>query len=257
MIGGGWLQLQAGSYTDDTEMMLCILKSIVENRDVVPEDVSRRFVAWARSNPNDMGDLTRSAIEYLMNGVRWDEAGRLAWEPERSSAGNGGLMRCAPVGLFRFRDEPKLVEDSKNTCLITHFDSRCQDSCVVLNSAIANLVRGEPVSIERQRGVVSANVLDVVMNAMSKGFDVLGHTSGLTLDTLAAAFWALHTFDTFEEALVEVVNLGGDSDTAGAVSGALLGAKYGLTAIPNRWLSVLQGRHSLERLATELWQLSS
>ncbi|MCC6442590.1 MAG: ADP-ribosylglycohydrolase family protein [Armatimonadetes bacterium] len=256
--GGGWLNLAPGEYTDDTQMMRCLLESILACGQVAPEDVARRFAEWAASGPKDIGNLTCAACRYLREGVRWDQAGLRAWEDSgRSSAGNGGLMRCAPVGLLHFRRPERLDADSRDTCRITHQDPRCQESCVVLNRAVACLVRGEPVTLKPlTEGIADAATLATVRAAMNPDWDASGHIEGFTLDTLGMALWALARFDSFEEGIVRVVNLGGDADTTGAVTGALLGARFGLSALPGRWLAVLQNRDELEQMASDLWAMA-
>lgn len=257
MVGGGRLRLQPGEYTDDTEMTLCVLNSIVENGgEVSHDDVAHRFVEWYLARPRHIGNLTTLAIRQLVNGVPWYEAGRLAWRIS-GLASNGGLMRCAPVGLLDYRNLTKLVEESRSICLITHYDLRCRESCVALNLAIASLLQEEKFSPDSLRGIVlSRDVEAAVRTATTIDHEPPG-TSGFTLDTLTLAFWALRRFDNFEEALIQVVNRGGDADTAGAVTGALLGAKFGLSAIPKRWLTSLRGRDRLENLSVRLCEFAS
>lgn len=134
LVGGGWLRPAPGAYTEDTQMARCILESIVECGDVQPGDEAARDVAWYETDPPDAGNLTRQAIGSLRQGHAWDSAGKLAWEASgKTAAGNGGVMRCAPIGLYRCRDLPRLVEESRATCMITHYDPRCWDSCVAVN----------------------------------------------------------------------------------------------------------------------------
>ncbi|MHB0998945.1 MAG: ADP-ribosylglycohydrolase family protein [Armatimonadota bacterium] len=260
IVGGGWIHVAPGEYTDDTQMMLCILESIIDMGDVHPKDVSDRFVKWYQSRPKDIGSLTRSAILYAMNGMAWDDAGQTVWEDSgRNSAGNGGLMRCAPVGLFRHADMQKLAQDSRDTCRITHHDLRCQESCIALNWAIASFVQGRELDFKELESIcLDPQVLKMIQTASNADYQqaVNWAQGGYTLNSLAVAFWALASFDSYEEAIIKVVNLGGDADTTGVIAGALLGAKYGIAGIPDRWLSKLQGREMLEDMATKLYDLS-
>jgi ADP-ribosyl-[dinitrogen reductase] hydrolase len=252
MIGGGWLKLAPGEYTDDTQMTICIIDSIVDNDGVVsPEDVARRFLQWYKTKPKDVGSMTSLSISYLADGTQWHEAGRLAWQVLQS-AGNGGLMRSAPIGLLHYRNTHQLVLDSRRVCSITHYDPRCQESCAALNLAIAALTQNRQFSLNMNAVKLSPEV-DRAVNATAPPTK----NSGFTLDTLTTAFWALRSFDDFEEALISVINLGGDTDTSGAVTGALMGAKGGLSAIPKRWLNTLQNRDRLENLATQLYTLAT
>lgn len=256
--GGGWLGLPQGAYTDDTQMMLCILESIVTHADVVPEDIAERFLHWFESHPPDVGALTSTAILYLARGCGWQEAGKRAWEGSGgTSAGNGGVMRCAPIGLFRRHNPDRLRADSRNTCLITHYDPRCQESCVALNWAIATLLSGEAPTLEGMRSVAHAEIVaDYVQEVRAKDRDDLtSYTSGYTLNAPALAFWALEHCDSLEEGIITIANLGQDADTNAAVTGALLGARYGASALPPRWLTVLENRAQLEALADRLYDL--
>jgi ADP-ribosyl-[dinitrogen reductase] hydrolase len=141
IIGGGWLSLAAGEVTDDTQMASCIASSIVEHQRFDAEDIARRFVAWLESNPPDIGNTTRHALEQLARGVPWTEAGErthLALRPRDAS--NGSIMRCAPVALLDRLDPDANRQHSIDSSRITHANPLCVDACVALNAAIAALL---------------------------------------------------------------------------------------------------------------------
>ncbi len=104
MLGGGWLKLRPGQYTDDTQQMLCVLESYTECGGFDPHDIAERLLDWYRSGPGDVGNLTREACENLLYGYNFERAGYEAWRhaPEGSRLGNGSLMRAAPTGLLRY-----------------------------------------------------------------------------------------------------------------------------------------------------------
>jgi ADP-ribosyl-[dinitrogen reductase] hydrolase len=77
-------------------------------------------------------------------------------------------------------------------------------------------------------------------------------TTGYVLDTLTIAWYALIHTDDFESAVALAINLGGDADTQGALVGALVGARYGLSGIPDRWLAALQHRAHIDGLAQRI-----
>ncbi|WP_338009356.1 ADP-ribosylglycohydrolase family protein [Natronoglomus mannanivorans] len=117
MLADGTYGKPAGTITDDTEMALCITRSLAEHATFDPADVADRFVAWKASGPFDIGIMTANALRRIQNGESWDEAGRREWEsgPEGSNAGNGSLMRCAPYAIA-YRDEPdELVRVSRRS----------------------------------------------------------------------------------------------------------------------------------------------
>lgn len=259
MMGGGWLEITPGDWTDDTAMMLCLAESIADLGEVDPADVAQRFLSWHLTNPPDEGNITRRALEGLRQGVTWDAVG---WVTHQSmggmSAGNGSLMRCAPVALFDRRDCAALIQDSRDTSVITHFDERAGWSCAALNLAIAHLLEGECDGLlEWLLPQVEEPAVKACLAAVPARTAAQLHTGGYVLDTLESAFWCFLNTSGFEEAVVRVVNLGGDADTAGAVCGALAGAWYGVGAIPERWLGPLAARERITALAERLHELSA
>jgi len=259
MIGGGWLRLEPGQYTDDTELMLCQARSIVECGGFDPEDTVQRFVHWLDGAPSDVGITTRATLSQVQQGAPWEEASRRTYDWQGGkTAGNGGLMRCAPIGLLHVRDEAALVRDSLTSCRLTHWHPVAGWACATLNLAIAALVRGTPKAellswlFPRVEEPTVRSALEAVPGLALGSL----HASGYAVDCLQAAFWAYLTTETFEEALVAVVNLGEDTDTAGAVCGALAGAAYGYEAIPARWRDVLVGREEITALADQIYQIA-
>ena len=253
MLGGGWLHLPIGHYTDDTQMMLCLAESLVEKNAFDADDIARRFVAWLESSPPDVGIHTRAVLSRIARGENWRDASGAVQNESPNSAGNGSVMRCAPLALFSFRDADALREYSRAQSEITHAHLECQWSCVFINAMSAHLLDGE----NRENALQSAlsqcdgapeSVLATAQNAAAKTRAEIP-TSGYVLHTLEGALWSFLTTETLEDALIEIVNLGGDADTAGAVCGALAGAFYGDDAIPARWLEVLQNREHLVSLA--------
>lgn len=260
MLGGGALGWGLGEWTDDTAMALCIGESILSQGCFDPADTAERFLRWFQSGPRDVGNTITVAMHALAQGERWDRAGR--WAHERlsgRSAGNGAMMRCAPLALLDYRLPEQLIEESVQSALITHWDNRARYGAAGLNLAIAALLQGEtPEQALRQAadGVRSAcpEVAALFESAGAGEREELCPT-GFSNDTLRLALWCFVHTTSFEEAVVTAVNLGGDADTGGAVCGALAGARYGLSAIPQRWLAPLYERERLMRLATQLAKL--
>lgn len=254
MVGGGWLALRPGETTDDTAMMLCIARSIVATGRFAPDDAARRFLDWFRSRPKDTGGTTRQALTELERGTPWNRAGLLAHRALGGlSAGNGSIMRCAPIGLLYHDNERLLIRDSVYSAIITHFDQKASWAAVAVNLAIARLLSGgRDALLEEVAGKLQdRDVRQALAQVPHLDLDSVP-ASGYVLDTLQAAFWSLLTTGSFEDAVTTAVNLGGDADTTGAVCGALAGACYGLSAIPGRWLQVLEGREEIMALAAGL-----
>lgn len=257
IVGGGWLGLTPGEITDDTQMALCIARSLIELGRFDAIDVAARFVEWFRARPKDIGNTTRYALELLDRGTPWDEAGRLTHEAMRPrDASNGSIMRCAPVALATWEDPELNARCSADASRITHANPLCVDACVALNAALAALLvapDADPIS-----AAAAAASLDEVQAAVESARDASPNTfpaGGFVLDTLSAALWAVASHDSPEGAIVAAVNLGNDADTTGAVAGALAGARWGAAALPARWLDTLVDRDELTRVADALLAL--
>ncbi len=113
-VGGGWLSLDPGEITDDTQMTLAIARSLAETGTLDMNDIARRFLDWYESDPKDIGLTTRAALVALKKGVSWEESGkRVSGYASGNAAGNGAVMRCAPVAL-RFRRDPEALMPHRN-----------------------------------------------------------------------------------------------------------------------------------------------
>ena len=259
-IGGGWLSLFPGEVTDDTQMALDVARSLVAHPEGNMDDLALRFLAWRNSDPKDIGNTTRDALDRLARGVPWDEAGEQTYRNRgpRDSAGNGSIMRCAPIAM-RYRNDPERLRDvSIDVSRITHANPLCTWTSVVVDQAIAALLNGTSIAgalAGSSAGIENAQVRTAVDHATPAKREGV-KSAGFVLDTLGAAYWSLLQTPSFEEAVVTAVGLGGDTDTTGAVAGALAGAHYGFSAIPERWRSQVQHRDELSQLSLDLLKLS-
>jgi len=158
-------------------------------------------------------------------------------------------MRCWPVALAYWDDLDQLLAGSRLQSRVTHPHPECVAGSAFVNAAIYHLLRGVPPTEAVARAVETVDMPEplraVVEAASGRGREELKN-SGWVRHTLESGVWGLLTTGSFEEAVVQVVNLGHDADTAGAVVGALAGAAYGLEAIPARWREVLQGEWPLK-----------
>ncbi len=268
LIGGGWLSLQAGEITDDTQMMLCVLEAYSSGYTL--ERVAANFLDWLNSKPKDIGNLTRNALNELKRGVSPRESGRLAFETMRQSgAGNGAVMRCAPTAIIRASDQEVRVMETIEIARVTHFDQRAIEAAIWLNAMIAayiNAAADQEAWSAAQTEILFArteqgwntpedDILTWLEKASSMEISALD-TSGYALATVQVAAWVLQNSNTFEDGLILAINQGGDADTIGAVTGALLGAKYGFSSIPQRWLEgLLIGAKLEETLSQAISQI--
>jgi ADP-ribosyl-[dinitrogen reductase] hydrolase len=257
--GGIWA---AGEPTDDIELTLALLRSLASRGHLDLDDVARGYLAWVARGPKDVGNLTRAALENLRAGDPPTQSGAIAWEDSgRRSAGNGSVMCCAPIGLLHVRNLDGLADDAAAASRITHYDPRCVGGCVAVTTAIAHLVRGEvDEAVElaaRAAGVVSDEVRTVIERGIARkpsDLNVDGADRGFVLHTVELAFSALASASDFEDGVLAVLSRGGDTDTNACVAGALLGAKFGKSRIPERWVSKLKAAPELTSLADQLYR---
>ena len=263
MLAHGTHRQPAGTITDDTELALCIARSLVEHDSFVPTAVADRFVEWYNSEPFDIGRLTASALRRLDAGGSWQRVGIEDWEhlPEGQNAGNGSVMRCAPYGVAFADDRAALVTASRVSSALTHADPRCQWGCVVLNATIAGLLREADrpladaidIAAKAPESVLEAGrSVAAVLSGATDPADVELETGGYVVTTLQAGLFCGLTADTAADAIVEAVMLGGDTDTVGAVAGAVAGARFGADALPDRWMRAVDESGELEELGTAL-----
>ncbi|MDE2779422.1 MAG: ADP-ribosylglycohydrolase family protein [Chloroflexota bacterium] len=225
------------------------------------ENFSAKLVRWRRENGRGIGITTSAVIELLEAGVSPPEAGRLIYEGNNRIAPNGAVMRCAPVSLLWHSRPARLIEDSPTSAMVTHYSPLCQWSCLIINATIALLLGGNMPDLASLAGAVLADgcPAEVAEWVGEVGEDIESlrwdhpHT-GHTLLCMQFGLWAARTPLTLEEALVKVMDAGGDTDTNGAVAGAVLGARYGARGIPERWLNCVPQQERLESLALKLWE---
>lgn len=257
MLGYGTHGQPAGTITDDTEMALCIARSLDERERFDPEDVARRFVEWYDGGPFDIGVMTASAIRLLEQGLAWDEAGQRVRERshEGGNAGNGSVMRCAPHAVAYADDPEALDRASRQSSQITHADPRCTAGCAVLNATIAGLLDGEADPLDGALSTASPIPVELADALAAVPDDVAPadlQNSGYAVTTLQAGLYHGLTAESAEAAIVDAVAMGGDTDTIGAVAGAVAGARFGVEALPDRWLADLPCRTELSSLARTL-----
>ena len=276
---GGLRDIDPGEFTrpmdDDLAQAVGLAEAILAPEDTV-EKFAQFLLEWYVSNGRGCGFTTRKAIENLGSGLPPPEAAKALYDV-RPIAPNGGVMRCAPVGAAYRLAPKKLIDVSVSTCTATHYAPTCRWSCILVKSALARLLNGSPPNLAAMFAGAEADgagdllgearrdgIPSEVFAALSTGEDPPDSADWLYCDhnlighTLLAAqvgLWAAVTPLDFEAALVDVVNAGGDTDTNGAVAGAVLGARYGAGAIPERWLDCVRERERIASLAERLLQV--
>lgn len=251
--------LSAGSWTDDTSMMLCLAEALASQGGVVDGHAAlSRYVAWSRHGYLSVNgvcfDIGRT-VRYAL--YRYEEGRDPVCDnrTQERSCGNGSLMRLAAVPIvFAAAGEAVAYEAGVASSLTTHAHPLCTHACGILASLCAKALNGASKAallfhLEDLAARLPGPCTPLRSRICSGAFMALSRdevsSSGYVVDTLEAALWAFYTTDTFEAGAVRVVNLADDADTVGAVYGTLAGAHYGYHAIPQRWLDGLQGRHTL------------
>lgn len=263
MIGGGWLNLRPGQYTEDTILMMAIAESLIEYKEPKPEEIIQRYQNWARTNPKDISNLTKSVLMYIREGGKLQDAARKAYEElPRQSDPNDILPWCVPLALLYFQEPEKLMQFTLKTAMLTHYDKKVASGAVVVNLIIARILNGET-----DRKKILAQVSQLLDDNECGVYNILPDVAGKTVDdlrpsarmqdTLETAIWGWLKTKSFQEAIVTVINAGGDADTIGAVTGAIAGAYYGEEAIPADWLKFLEDKNIIAGLAKRLFKLVS
>ncbi len=260
-----WRMLKAGQWTDDTKMMLCHARSILDRKGVDVEDTARKFVAWFESRDwRGIGGSTYESIQRLRAGVQPRESGARG----EMAAGNGAAMRIAPVGLVDCLDLERLRRDVQEVSEITHANREAVAGAQAVAFAVARAARGDldPRSLiaETVEFIGPSAVSDRLLLAekfLARGMEVeealarLG-TSGYVVETVASSFFCfLRTPGDFEETVTRAVEGGLDADTTGAVAGAVSGAYNGLEGIPERWRRGVEAAEEIIRLAEGIFRL--
>lgn len=249
-------------WDDDTAQTVLLADALLERGEADPHDLAARLLDWARTNGRGMGNLTRLVLAELAAGVPPQEAARRVWERSGgSAAGNGAVMRCAPVALRWRTAGQRLIEESQKSALVTHHDPRCVWSVVAFNVALARSLADAPLDLHRLAELLATagappEVVLAVQHSVGcalADFDLDDPpTQGYTIKAMQVGLWALQQGPDFEEPLVAVVNAGGDTDTNGAVAGAALGSRLGIASIPQRWLQYVRDLDRLLALADRL-----
>jgi ADP-ribosylglycohydrolase len=256
-----------GTYTDDTEMMIVLAESLLEHGSVNEQELARAFLE--RCDPSrGYGVGTLEVLASWRRGVPVDSAAQRLFGGA-GSLGNGAAMRIAPVAVLFAESPDELRAQAERSARLTHAHPDAVDAAVVQAAAVAGALRGEDIlaaaraaaerSVMQSRLDHAAALLDSDLGpaevAARLGNSAIGHES------VPTAIFAAASRAGFEEAVGFAVRCGGDTDTLGAMAGAVAGAACGSTSIPARWLDALEdgqrGRRHVERLAATLAERTS
>ncbi len=249
MEGGGPFGLSAGNWTDDTTMALALADSLAATEAFDCKDLMDRFVRWWRDGEYsctgscfDIGITTSSALS------RYERTGEpFAGSTDPRSAGNGSLMRLAPVALRFWNDREQLVSCAVEQSRTTHAAEEAVDACRAFAELLADAIAGSNrADVLRPRQFDGAPAIARILNGSWRGRkrDTI-RSSGYVVDTMEAALWSVARTSDFRNAVLLAANLADDADTVAAVTGQLAGALYGLSGIPDSWLDKLAWKDRL------------
>jgi ADP-ribosyl-[dinitrogen reductase] hydrolase len=240
LTGGGAFGWRPGQGTDDTDLAWAVAKAYVDGYSL--QRAARGMLAWYEGGPADVGTTTAAALGEYRRSHDPRRSGQLAAKQLELSAGNGSLMRALPTGLVR-TDSHQRRREAAELSAVTHADPRAVDACVAYVELVAQLMEGAAPEAAVESVLADDSLRGDVRQVMADAPELAAgalDTSGFVLATLSVAVWALLRPGSFEDVLVEVVNLGGDADTTGAVAGGLLGVNHGVAAVPERWIEALE-----------------
>lgn len=262
LVGGGPFHLKTGEWTDDTSMALCLATSLIEKQGFDADDQMKRYERWHRqgylsSNGRcfDIGNtIAQALLRYQVNGDPFSGSS------DSMSAGNGSIMRLAPVVMFYYPDTNAIWHYSVESSRTTHGAAECLDACRLLGNILYRALNGASKD-EILIGTQSKRLANESIQAIARGEyrkktidNIRG--SGYVVESLEAALWCFSTTESFESAILQAANLGDDADTTAAICGQVAGAFYGESGIPSHWLKKLVMGKEIGDLAKRLFQES-
>ena len=256
MLGGGPFGLAPGMWTDDTSMMLCLAQSLIECGGFDAKDQMERYVRWYKEGYMSstghcfsIGNTCEGAIErFLRTGEPY------AGSSDPRTAGNGSLMRLAPIPLYFAMDAEAVTLYAGESSRMTHAAVEAVDSCRYFSGVIRRALMGE--SKENILLGESSSFTEGVQRIVDGSYKIKNveeiRGSGYVLESMEAALWAFYHTHTFQEGVLAAVNLGDDADTTAAIFGQLAGAFYGFDEIPLKWVEKVSQPFLFRQIAVEL-----
>ena len=265
MVGGGPFGLQPGQWTDDTSMALCLATSLIERGGFDPVDQMQRYVRWVGegylSSTGTCFDFGRTVARALAKFIRYHDPYAGSTDPD--TAGNGSLMRLAPVSMYFAGDAAEAIDRAADSSRTTHAAHEAVDACRYFAGLLVGALRGvDKHTLLSPRycpvdGFWEHDPLVHEIDRVAGGSfrflnppDIRG--TGYVVDALEAALWAFNRSDDYRQGALLAVNLGDDADTTGAIYGQLAGAHYGAEAIPAAWRTKLTMLTEITSLADQL-----
>ena len=267
MIGGGPFRLEAGEWTDDTSMALCLATSLIERDGFDPMDQMQRYVRWWRegylSSNGYCFDIGITVSDALS---RFEETcDPYSGSTDPMSAGNGSLMRLAPVPMYYRGNAQEAIDRSADSSRTTHGAREAVDACRYFGGLLVGALNGadkdsllhplySPVEGMWETLPLADRIGSIIEGSFKYRQPPEINGSGYVVHTLEAVLWAFHHTESFKEGALKVVNLGEDADTTGAIYGQIAGAYYGVDSIPVEWRSSVTMYSEILSIADSLYE---
>jgi len=263
----------SGRWTDDTHMMIGVAESLIAKEGFDGSHMAQTFIKNYEREPwRGYASGPPRVFRWIKSGVAWNEASKRLFSGS-GSYGNGAAMRVAPVGLFYHDDLEQLRAVAYDQSQITHAHELGKEGALLQAYSVALATKADP-SFELDSSVFLKKLeaftrSEVYRQKLERVWELLGETNRLRVarelgngieahNSVPAAIYSfLRRPDSFEECVLYAVSLGGDTDTIGAMAGAISGAYHGVEAIPDEWKSRLEAREYIEKLAEKLWSIKS
>lgn len=264
MIGYGSHSIPEGTWSDDTSMEIATIDSIVNKKKIDYQDIMMNFYYWLKDNKytphGEVFDAGRTCVQSIVNfskGIELLECG----QRDIYSNGNGSLMRILPVAYYchyKKCREDEIYEIVKNVSSLTHAHEISILGCYIYVNYVMFLLNGKDKlsaynmvklvdyskfsegALSKYSRILKGNIIHLSVNDIKSG--------GYVVDTLEASMWVILNANNFKDAIIGAINLGGDTDTVGAVTGGMAGIIFGYDSIPEKWLNKLARKDYLEEL---------
>jgi ADP-ribosylglycohydrolase len=246
---------KTGDWTDDTDQFLCICDSILKINNVNEVAFANELYKWYSGTPMGIGMTVYKVVSLPQFTQYPHKASELVWKISKQKlASNGAIMRTSIIGTYEFWDNEKVILNTEKIAKVTHWDPRCVGSCVIIASIIAEILN-QNILLKAEQIIAIGEKYDsrikpFIEMSMSNNISELyldeQNSMGYTLKALSAGLWAYFNSYNFEIGILKVVNQGGDADTNACIAGSLLGAKFGFSSIPEKYINGLNNRAFLE-----------
>lgn len=264
MIGYGSHSVPEGTWSDDTSMEIATIDSIVNKKKIDYQDIMMNFYYWLKDNKytphGEVFDAGRTCVQSIVNFSKEIELLECG-QRDIYSNGNGSLMRILPVAYYchyKKCREDEIYEIVKNVSSLTHAHEISILGCYIYVNYVMFLLNGKDKlsaynmvklvdyskfsegALSKYSRILKGNIIHLSVNDIKSG--------GYVVDTLEASMWVILNANNFKDAIIGAINLGGDTDTVGAVTGGMAGIIFGYDSIPEKWLNKLARKDYLEEL---------